>query len=81
MGSNEWIEGSKEIIIGGVLIGEVQRLYTEVYSLGGMVDSIDPAQYLIKAGVETMVSAITIMLIVFGVFLVIRGMKTAITNW
>ena len=81
MGEKDWIEGAKEIIIGALVIENAQRFWLDAYVLGGFVDGIDPSVPGLKTGVETMLAAVAILVVVFGVYLIVRGMKTAVTNW
>lgn len=81
MGADDWIEGAKEMVIGGLLIDVTQDAWIEAYALGGFVDSIDPTVPALKTGVETMFAIIAIVVVVFGVYLIVRGTKTALTKW
>lgn len=81
MGEKYWIEGAKEIIIGALVIEKVQMFWLDAYVLGGFVDGIDPTVPGLKTGIETMLAAIVITLVVFGVYLIVRGLKTIFTRW
>lgn len=81
MGEKDWIEGAKEIIIGALVIENAQRFWLDAYVLGGFMDSIDTNVTGLKTGVEVMLAAIAITIVVFGVYLIVRGLKTAVTNW
>lgn len=78
MGKGDWIDGAKEIIIGALVIEKAQEYWMNAYVLGGFVDGIDPS---IKPAIEVMLAFVVILAVGFGIYLVVRGMKSAITKW
>lgn len=81
MGEKNLVEGAKEIVIGALVVDNTQGFWTDVYMSGGFVDSINPSVPAFKMLVEAMLTVIVIALMLFGIFLLVRGMKTALTDW
>lgn len=79
MGNKDWIEGAKEIVIGALVIEKSQEYWMNAYVFGGFVDSISPS--FVKVWIEAMLALLVISLVVFGIYLILRGMRTSLTNW